>query len=239
MESNYTVKAYEHNQVTLYAVRGESDSRTMIFDIIEKSGVVSAFSNAAVTDKMLDLSAFSEINLLVYNSLISSVTGAADAEHTGRVSFVLSGECSSETGLFDCEIELSGSNRVLRIVGIKLQIASASENNDIEVLAGEDAVLTVNVMNINGTPHSLAAGDVISFGIRRTVDDSDYVIYITQTIDANTGNTCDITIDGASTASLKGDFVYGVSLGSNGEFYTIIPEAGFSIRRSVIRRRTS
>ena len=135
-------------------------------------------------------------------------------------------------------IVLSGeiTRRTIRIVGIKLLVTSASDSNDIEVWAGEDKVLTVNAVTAAGTPHAFAAGDVVSFGIKRTADDTDYIIYTETTSDGNSGNTCDITISGASTAPLKGKYIYGIGFTSNGNFCPIIPEAGFTVRRSIVGR---
>ena len=42
----------------MYTVLGEANSRTISFVIIEKSGVVAATSNAAVTNQYLDLTGY-------------------------------------------------------------------------------------------------------------------------------------------------------------------------------------
>ena len=54
MEYEVNLNAYEMNQVNLYAVQGEADSRKIICHIIEKSGVVIPTSNATVVNKMLN-----------------------------------------------------------------------------------------------------------------------------------------------------------------------------------------
>ena len=67
MDSEYKVNAFENNQVKLYAVEGEADSRQVFFKIVEKSGTVAAVSNAQPTDLMLDLTGMTAL-LVVFDS---------------------------------------------------------------------------------------------------------------------------------------------------------------------------
>ena len=106
MIAEYSVNAYENNQVNLYAVQGESDSRTIIFNIIEKSGIVAATSNATPINKMLDLTGY-DVTLTVLNSEESVVSGEILDAENGKVQFTLSKACSAEQGNFKCVIILT------------------------------------------------------------------------------------------------------------------------------------
>lgn len=121
MTVEYSVNAYENNQVNLYAVEGEADSRTIIFNIIEKSGTVAATSNAVPENKMLDLTGYS-VNLTVLNAEEATVPGEILNAGNGKVQFTLSKACSSEPGSFKCVIILTKNNEDLRIVGITLVV---------------------------------------------------------------------------------------------------------------------
>ncbi len=126
MESEYDIKAYEDNQINLYAVQGEKDSRTVIFSVIEKSGQTVPTSNAAVIDKKLDLTDCT-VKMYVKNSKIAVCDGTIiEPESNGKVKFVLNEASSKESGNFDCIISVINRNsEELRMVGIKLKVSPA------------------------------------------------------------------------------------------------------------------
>ena len=126
MESEYDIKAYEDNQVDLYAVQGEKDSRTVIFNIIEKSGLTVPTSNAVVIDKKLDLTDCT-VKMYVKNSKIAICNGIVSEPSTnGEVKFILNEASSKENGSFDCIISvINQKSEELRIVGIKLNVSPA------------------------------------------------------------------------------------------------------------------
>lgn len=119
--SEYTVNAYEKNQIKLYAVQGESDSRTIILNIIEKSGTIMPTSNAVPVNKMLNLTDY-DIKLYVINSEVVSVDGEIISAADGEVQFILSSDCTFESGDFECAVILTKEDEDLRIVGLNLRV---------------------------------------------------------------------------------------------------------------------
>ena len=124
MTVEYDINAYEMNQVTLYSVQGEAESRTVIFNIIEKSGIQIPTSNATVINKMLDLSDYTAKLYIIRpdNSIVSCDGTIANATN-GTVSFILSEDCMKFSGIAECAIVFTKENTNLRVVGISLQIA--------------------------------------------------------------------------------------------------------------------
>lgn len=86
MEYEVNLNAYEMNQVNLYAVQGEADSRKIICHIIEKSGVVIPTSNATVVNKMLDLTGFTIKLYEIRSDGAVSVEGMIEDAENGVVS---------------------------------------------------------------------------------------------------------------------------------------------------------
>ena len=127
MESEYDIKAYEDNQVNLYAVQGEKDSRTVIFNMIEKSGLTVPTSNAVVIDKKLDLTNCT-VKMYVKNSKIAVCDGTiSEPAENGQVKFILNESISKESGNFDCIISVINRNsEELRVVGINLKVSPAN-----------------------------------------------------------------------------------------------------------------
>ena len=123
MESEYKINAYEKNQITLYAVQGECESRTVIFNIIEKSGIVISTSNANVNDKMLDLTGYTADLFAIYNQeMIASCQGDITNATKGQVKFTLTADFMSMSGKLTCVIMLKKGSTNLRIVGITLDV---------------------------------------------------------------------------------------------------------------------
>ena len=127
MESEYDIKAYEDNQINLYAVQGEKDSRTVIFSIIEKSGQTVPTSNAVVIDKKLDLTDCT-VKMYVKNSKIAVCDGTIiEPAENGKVKFILNEASSKESGNFNCIISVINRNsEELRVVGINLKVSPAN-----------------------------------------------------------------------------------------------------------------
>lgn len=117
------------NQASIYAVKGESESRTVIFDIIEKSGVQIPAGNAKVINKMLNV-----IGCKVYLYITKPdkhtvfIEGSIKDAANGTVSFTLPYQATTAAGVADCTIMIVNGSFNLRIVGISLIIA----DNDID-----------------------------------------------------------------------------------------------------------
>ena len=136
----YEVNAYETNQVSLYAVQGEKDSRTITFSIIEESGIQIPTSNAVVINKMLDLTDYTPTLYVIRpDDLIVSCEGTITDAENGIVTFVLSEECTELSGTAECAIVLTKDNTNLRVVGISLKIAACNIDGDSSDSKGDHA----------------------------------------------------------------------------------------------------
>lgn len=133
MEAEYTIRAYEKNQISLYAILGEANSRTIIFNIIEKSGTISPTSNAIPVNQMLDLTGMTA-EFVVFNGYKKIVcSGTITDAQNGVVSFLLTPEISQIPGKLECVIELTNNSGLLRIVGITLNVQDVNGFSTINI----------------------------------------------------------------------------------------------------------
>lgn len=233
MESEYKVRAYEKNQIKLYAVLGEADSRTVIFDIVEKSGVVSAVSNAQVTDLMLDLTGYT-VSLNRIGSSAQAAGTIMDAQ-SGRVGFTLPADFCRPVGKYQCEMILTKTGERLSIIGIGLVVEyPVSESFDITVSAGFAEGISVTLFDENGDIYTLRSGEKILFRAKRNVDDTMYVLNYEVGTDARDGDSYDIVFAPADTAVLGGTYHYGIGLQKQDGIHPVIEDAALTVRRTAI-----
>lgn len=152
MQYDIYANAYKSNQVAIYAVQGESNSRTVIFNIIEKSGVISATSNAKVTNKMLDLTDYTPyLYIIKPDKKLIFATGTVVDASNGVVSFTLPYQATTAAGTADCVIMLVKDDTNLRITGISLNIEAANIDGTIESTddfsALQNALSSINSVN--------------------------------------------------------------------------------------------
>ena len=176
MQYDIDLNAYEMNQVTLYAVQGEADSRTVTFNIIEKSGVQIANSNAKVINKMLDLTDYLPYLYIIKpdKKIIFTAGTVVDADN-GTLSFVLPYQATTVSGIADCVIMLVKEETNLRIAGISLNITSASIDEAIEstddFTALQQALSSVN--SINNRIDNIVANIVVNGATPVFVDNTE------------------------------------------------------------------
>ena len=227
MTTEYTLYAYERNQVSLYAVQGEAQSRTFVFDVVAKSGVVIAESNAEVTDQPLDLSGFARCTLVILNSSGDSVDGTITDDENGQISFTLPSGCCLDAGNFPCEIILGGSAVTLKIIGISIRIDTVT-TYAIQLNAGEPDCLNVTIKNRDGTVRELTAGEELVLVARRTPTAEEALRVTADTSDARDGGY-DLIFSSSSTYDLSGEYVYGISILSSGTPQTVIRQAPLTV----------
>jgi len=224
----YSVNAYENNQVNLYAVQGESDSRTIIFNIIEKSGIVAATSNATPINKMLDLTGY-DVTLTVLNSEESVVSGEILDAENGKVQFTLSKACSAEQGNFKCVIILTKNSEDLRIVGITLAVAGLAAKNTITIYRNSVWSDIVQIEN-QSELYTLGTNEKLIFVVRegekiiikKELIDSDYV---------EDENGYLLSLSSAETDIGVGTYSYKLTLQrADGEYEPVIPLHTFIIK---------
>lgn len=139
MEAEYKIYAYEKNHIEIFAVQGEKDSRTIIFDIVEKSGNLRPTSNAPVTDQMLDLTGYDASLYGVYadGSCISCSGTISSTATDGKVSFTLPQQFCLLAEKLDCAVVLTSRSNELRIVGITLTVSPCDLKIDSSALIAD------------------------------------------------------------------------------------------------------
>lgn len=240
MEYEVNLNVYEMNQVTLYAVQGEADSRTIICNLIEKSGVVIPTSNATVVNKMLNLTDFTaKFYVIRSDGAVPSVEGIVTNAENGIVTFELSDECTEISGIFDCAIVLTKNNEDLRIVGISLQVAELNIEStaNLTIQRGTTKDICITVYNDDGTIYSLADGDKLIFGVKKSLNDTDYLIKKIVTVENKDGNGYLVSLVPDDTQSLIGSYFYEVGLQTvNGDYYIIIDCSDFTVANTLTHR---
>lgn len=147
MTAEYTINAYETNQVKIYAVEGEADSRRVIFNIVEKSGTVAAVSNAKPANLMLDLTGMTAVFVVFDSYKKIECTGTITDARGGVVEFLLTPETAQLPGKKECTIELKKASGKLRIAGITLDVQEISGYRTISICRGtawSDAVTVLD-----------------------------------------------------------------------------------------------
>lgn len=240
MEYEVNLNAYEMNQVNLYAVQGEADSRKIICHIIEKSGVVIPTSNAAVVNKMLDLTDFTvKLYEIRSDGIVTSVEGTVDDAENGIVSFELSDDFTELSGIFNCAVVLTKAGVDLRIVGISLQVAELSIENTtkITIQRGTTKPICIVIYNNDGTLYSLANGDKIIFGVKRSLSDTSYLVKKTAAAGDKNGDGYLITLNPSDTQNLLGEYLYEAALQTaDGEYYIIIKYSDFTVTNTITQK---
>lgn len=240
METEFDINAYEQNQVLIYAVQGENESRTIKFNIIEQSGVIIPTSNAAVTNKMLDLTGYT-VKLYVTRSddVIVSCDGTVTDAQGGKVQFVLNSDMTAVKGTGSCVVVLTKDSENLRIVGITINVqASSTENTIIAIPRGSSYSFAVVIRKGNDF-YELQSGDKLKFGVKKRDNDENYLI--TKTATAANGNKTDgytFTLDTCDTSNLPTNtYYYDVGLQTeNGKFYQVIPTSPFKVKSAITEK---
>lgn len=232
MESEYTLNAYEKNQVMLYAVQGECESRTVIFSIIEKSGIVLSASNADVTNKMLDLTGCTAYLYAMQNGqIVASCRGNITNARNGTVQFVLPSEFTNVSGKLPCMIVLTKQGFDLRIVGITLDVQESGDTSAIFQLyvTRNRACSAIVTVEDNGAVYQLANGEKLIF----TLKDGNTVILTKELTSSDYDSTFSgyiLHLSSAETDISAGTYRYDIALYSDGETETVIPETDFIVR---------
>ena len=237
MEVIYDINAYESNQIIIYAVQGESNSRTVTFNIIEKSGIISATSNAKVINKMLDLTDYTaQLFVTRSDDSVVSCEGEIISAENGMVKFVLTADITAIKGTGSGVIVLSNDSSNLRIVGITISVQqSSTENTVISVARGSSYSFSICIVD-NDSYYKLITNDILRFGVKKRDDDTEYLISKTATsADSDGDNGYIFNLECDDTVNLTtGNYVYDVGLQfANGDFKQIIPTSLFKIKSAI------
>lgn len=226
METEYKIYAYEKNHIEIFAVQGEKDSRTIIFDIVEKTGNLRPTSNAPVTDQMLDLTGYDASLYGVYadGSCISCSGTISSTATDGKVSFTLPQQFCLLAEKLDCAVVLTSRSNELRIVGITLTVSpcdltggdpAVKRPQPITFYLGTTYPLILTLIDEDGDPYDLASGESLILTVAATVGGT---AVITKTVTANDGTSGEYAFEFAAsdTSELSaGMYTYKIMLTSS------------------------
>ena len=226
METEHKIYVYEKNHIEIFAVQGEKDSRTIIFDIVEKSGNLRPTSNAPVTDQMLDLTGYDASLYGVYadGSCISCSGTISSTATDGKVSFTLPQQFCLLAEKLDCAVVLTSRSNELRIVGITLTVSpcdltggdpAVKRPQPITFYLGTTYPLILTLIDEDGDPYDLASGESLILTVAATVSGT---AVITKTVSANDGTSGEYAFEFAAsdTSELSaGMYTYKIMLTSS------------------------
>lgn len=229
MESEFDLYAYETNQIKLYSVTGEADSRTVRFNIIEKAGIVAATSNAEPMDLMLDLTGCTVYLLIVETRAQTqgTITSATD----GKVSFTLPEEFTQVEGSYQCEINVIKNGQLLKIIGITLNVAypeskedpqlSNSSNITLNVPQGTTYYGSIRLVDkvydstgrlISETPHVADTGEKLIIAVKKHLSDEEYIIKKVLETTAGSTDAVPFVFTASDTDIPRGRYKYDIGI---------------------------
>lgn len=236
MEAEYKLFAYENNHLSLFAVQGEENGRTFVFDIVEKSGVVRPTSNAPATDLMLDLTGYEATFYGVYKdgSAVSCSGTLASDPTTGVVSFTLTEAFTVYAESLDCAIVLTQTGQELKIVGITLNVEPFTEDGSapqrpqpISFYLGTTRTETLTLKGSNGLPYDITSGQSLVLTVKSGAE-----AVITKTVTANNGTAgeYDFVFAASDTSELSaGTYTYSIMLVSSSENIPVVIPSPFTL----------
>lgn len=113
--------------------------------------------------------------------------------------------------------------------------------NDIEIVRGTTNVFNLTITDFNGEPFSLTAtGQKLIFGIKREVDDTDYIVLKTiaeyNSEDYDGVYNFSFRVEAQDTMNLPfGRYIYDISMQYGNAFYNIIEPSEFKISKNVTK----
>ena len=239
MEQEFNIYAYERNQVRIYSVLGDNNSRSFIFNIIEKTGVISPTSNAEPVNQMLDLTGY-DVSLKIIGTSVEA-SGTIISAQNGKVSFTIDSGFTAETGEYQCAVVLTKNDEVLSIIGITLIVDyPEDEKTDYKLTlhAGELTKLHITVYNEDGTIHVLTHEpgryEAIYFIAKENLDDELPIILSGAFYNDAEGDGYNLYIN--PDPDISGKFIYTIYLDKNDgrEKTRLMPDADLYIVKQLI-----
>ena len=239
MEKEYEIYAYERNQIKLYTVFGDNNSRSFVFNIIEKSGIIMPSANAPETNQMLDLTGY-DVSLKIIGTSVEA-SGTIISAQNGKVSFTIDSGFTAETGEYQCAVVLTKNDEVLSIIGITLIVDyPEDEKTDYKLTlhAGELTKLHITVYNEDGTIHVLTHEpgryEAIYFIAKENLDDELPTIFSGAFYTDAEGDGYNLYIN--PDPDISGKFIYTIYLDKNDgrEKTRLMPDADLYIVKQLI-----
>lgn len=110
--------------------------------------------------------------------------------------------------------------------------------NDIEIVRGTTNVFNLTITNFNGEPFKLTStGQKLIFGIKRNVDDTDYVVLKTKEYSGeDEGYDIQFRLDPEDTMNLPlGRYIYDISMQYSNAFWNIVEPSELKISKNVTK----
>lgn len=136
-----TLNAWEQNYVSLLAVQGESDGRTIKATFIDRKGLTDGSFNAASVDRPIDLAG---LTARLYCKKPDGKRTLSDGTITdatnGKASFVLPQQATTVVGNVSAQVYITKQDdSVLKVIGITIQV----KESDIESIESSDQFLSL------------------------------------------------------------------------------------------------
>lgn len=114
-----------------------------------------------------------------------------------------------------------------------------NDKQAISVIRGTTNTFTVYVADENGDPYTLAAGEVLRFGVKAVPGEAEYILTKIMTSADAEGDGYVFTILPSDTAELGfGSYWYDIGLQSGNNYFNVVPASGFNILYNVTEAAT-
>lgn len=138
-----TLNAWEQNYVPVLAVQGESEGRTIVAALIDRTGQTDQTFNAASVDRPINLTGVSSrLYCIKPDGTKTFSDGTVTDAANGIASFVLPYQATASAGDVECQILLTkADNSTLKTIGLHLSV-QASDLEDAAESTSEFSALT-------------------------------------------------------------------------------------------------
>jgi len=142
-----TLNAWKKNYVSVLAVQGESEGRTIIATITDRTGQTDTSYTAESIDRPVDLT---DVSARLYckkpDGTVTFSDGTVTDAENGIVEFVLPYQATTSAGTVECQILLTKSdNTTLKAIGLSLNVQESSLEDAVESSSEFSALTTALV----------------------------------------------------------------------------------------------
>ena len=148
-----TLNAWEQNYVQVLAVQGESEGRTIIATLIDRTGQTDQTFNAASVDRPINLTSVSaRLYCIKPDGTKTFSDGTVTDAANGIASFVLPYQATTEAGEVSCQILLTKTDgSAVKAVGLTLNVQSSNLEGAVESSSEFSTLVTA----LNGVQSAL------------------------------------------------------------------------------------
>ena len=138
------LNAWEINYVSVLAVQGESEGRTIIATLIDRTGQTDGTFNAASVDRPIDLTGVSaRLYCSKSDGTVTFSNGTVTDATNGVASFVLPYQATTAAGEVSCQILLTKTdNSTVKAIGLTLNVQMSNLDGAVESSSEFSALVT-------------------------------------------------------------------------------------------------